>query len=318
MPLHHDQILDRALTRLRFRQLRLLVTVADMGNIQKAAQAIHISQPAATKMIKDLELDFEVPLFERTNRGVVPTAFGEALVRHGKLIFAQLSNAAQELEDISEGSSGRVVIGTLLAASSQLLPRAVEQMIEARPNVALKIIEGTNEVLMPALRAGEIDMVVGRLPTLRHRSELVQERLFDGQIIAVAGPQHPLAQARSLGFEALAASDWIVPPPETSLRRQIDAFFQQKTPYPPRIAVESISYLTNRALLQNHDFVGLMPAPVAAQDIENGTLVALDWDVPFGDGPVGVSYRQDGEQSPAGTVFLDILRSIGRQIDQTT
>lgn len=111
-------------------------------------------------MIQDLELDFEVNLFTRTNRGVVPTGFGETLIRHGKLIIAQISNAAQELDDLSAGNAGRVVVGTLLAASTSLLPTAIELLLAERPNVAIKISEGTNEVLMPGLLSGEIDMAV--------------------------------------------------------------------------------------------------------------------------------------------------------------
>ena len=143
----HTRIVERAMTRLKLRQLRLLVAVGQHGSIQNAAHDLNISQPAATKMIQDLELDFEVKLFDRTNRGVVPTVFGAALIRHGKLIFSQVSNAAQELDDLNEGNSGRVVVGTLLAASPSLLPMAVEGLLKDRPKVAIKIVEGTNEVL---------------------------------------------------------------------------------------------------------------------------------------------------------------------------
>ena len=178
MATKHSRIVERATTRLKLRQLRLLIAVGQRGNIQSAAAELGISQPAATKMIQELELDFEVKLFRRTNRGAVPTAYGKSLIRHGKLIFAQVSNAAQELDDLNEGNSGRVVIGTLLAASSSLLPRAIETVLVTRPKVVIKIVEGTNEALMPALLSGEIDMVLGRLPNLRHRSKLVQEKLF--------------------------------------------------------------------------------------------------------------------------------------------
>ena len=155
----HTRIVDRILTRLKLRQIRLLLAVEAHGNIQNAARALGISQPAATRLIRDLERDFEVQLFQRTNRGVVATPFGTALIRHGKLIVAQLSNAAQELDDLAEGTTGRVVVGTLLAASPRLLPGAVARVVAERPNVAIKIVEGTNDVLMPALHAGDIDLV---------------------------------------------------------------------------------------------------------------------------------------------------------------
>ncbi|PWJ16968.1 LysR substrate-binding domain-containing protein [Jannaschia seohaensis] len=301
------RILDRALTRLKLRQLRLLVAVEREGSIQAAAKTLGMSQPAATKMIQDLELDFEVQLFERTNRGVVATAFGKALIRHATLIFAQLSNAAQELDDLSEGNSGRVVVGTLLAASPALLPGAIERLRVARPNVAVKVVEGTLAVLMPRLLAGEIDMVVGRLPGDCHRATLEQEVLFDGQVTLLAGPDHPLVGAGPVSFETLLDQDWILPPQETTLRQQADQFFARMGAA-PRIAVESVSYLLNRAMLRRGPLVGLMPGEVAALDVASGLLAEIDWTPPFGASPVGVSYRGVDGLSPAGVAFLDALR----------
>jgi DNA-binding transcriptional LysR family regulator len=304
----HKRITDRAMTRLKLRQLRLLVAVGQYGSIQHAARELRISQPAATKLIQDLELDFEVRLFERTNRGVVPTAHGDALIRHGKLILTQVSNAAQELDDLSEGNSGRVVIGALLAAAPELLPRAIETVLEERPRVAIKVVEGTNDVLMPALFAGEIDMIIGRLPAYRARARLVQEKLFDERVVAVVGKRHPLAGKPSVSFRQLKPYGWILPPPETTLRRQIDQFFVSQKQYVPTTILESVSYLVNRTLFGTRDLVGLMPEHVVAYDIANGLHAEIDWKVPFGKGPVGVSYRGPDSLSPAGAEFLKALR----------
>ena len=306
----HARIVDRAVTRLKLKQLRLLVTVGEFGSIQHAARELQISQPADTKLIQDLELDFEVQLFERTNRGVVPTDYGAALIRHGKLILAQVSNAAQELDDISEGSSGRVVVGTLLAAAPILLPNTIRKVMEERPNVAIKVVEGTNDALMPALFSGEIDIIVGRLPAFRTRAELVQEKLFDEKVVAVAGTAHPLAAKRSVTFRHIRPFGWILPPPETTLRREIDQYFVSQRQHVPPTVVESVSYLANRALLQKTDLIGLMPEHVVAHDIEGGRLAELTWSVPFGNGPVGVSYRGPDSLSPAGAEFLAALREV--------
>lgn len=314
MATRHARIVDRVATRLKLRQLRLLVTVEKHGSIQYAARELNVSQPSATKMIKDLELDFEVQLFERTNRGVVPTPFGEALIRNGKLILAQISNAAQELDDLNEGNSGRVTVGTLLAASSHLLPLAIEKVLKERRRLAIKVVEGTNEVLMPELRSGEIDLVVGRLPTHRHRTELAQEKLFDEHIIPVVGKDHPLAGQEALTFDMLMPFGWILPPVETTLRRQVDQFFLKQNQYAPPFALESVSYLTNRSLLQVKDFIGLMPAHVATQDLATGALVQLDLPLPFASGPVGVSYRESGQLSPAGKAMLEALREAAKTI----
>ncbi len=310
MAVRHSRIVDRVLTRLKLKQLRLLIAVGKHNNIQNAARELNVSQPAATKMIKDLELDFEVQLFTRTNRGVIPTPYGEALIRHGKLIFAQVSNAAQELDDLNEGSSGGIVVGTLLAASSQLLPQAIALLLEDRPKVAIKVVEGTNEVLIPALKSGEIDLIVGRLPSQRHGSDLQQVPLFDEKILVMSRRGHPLGAKSQLSFADLKPYGWILPPVETTLRRQLDQFFVRQQQYMPTVAIESVSYLTNRAVLQSGDFIGLMPAHVAAQDIATGLLQEIPWSLPIDDGPVGVTFRSANQLSPAATGFLQALKDV--------
>lgn len=316
MVARHTRIVDRAITRLKLRQLRLLVAVGKYGSIQNAGRELQISQPAATKLIQDLELDFEVKLFDRTNRGVIPTAYGNALIRHGKLILAQISNAAQELDDLTEGSSGRVVIGTLLAAAPNLLPNAIETVLADRPRVAIKIVEGTNDALMPALFSGEIDMIVGRLPAYRARAKLAQEKLFDDRVVAVVGKQHPLASQKKVRFEQIKPFGWILPPLETTLRRQIDQFFVSQKQYFPPTVFESVSYLTNRSLFQTLALIGLMPQQVVSHDIENGTLVEVDWTVPFGMGPVGISYRGPDSLSPAAAEFVKALRQAAKAMQK--
>ena len=313
----HSRIVDRAITRLKLKQLRLLVAVGKYGSIQHAARELQISQPAATKLIQDLEIDFEVSLFTRNNRGVIPTPYGEAMIRHGKLIIAQVSSAAQELDDLIEGNSGRVVVGTLLAAAPILLPTAMQAVLNDRPNVAIKVVEGTNDALMPALLSGEIDMIVGRLPAYRHRTKLVQEKLFDDRVVAVAGKQHPLAGKKSVPFSQLKPFGWILPPLDTTLRRQVDQYFVSQNQYVPPTVLESVSYLTNRALLQTRDVIGLMPHHVVMHDVMNGALVEIPWAVPFGKGPIGISYRGPDSLSPAGDAFLRALRRVARTIKES-
>ncbi|MEI4262251.1 LysR family transcriptional regulator [Roseovarius sp. D0-M9] len=309
----HSQITSRVINRLKLRQLRLLIAVGRHGSILHASREMNLSQPAATKMIKDLEVDFDVQLFERTNRGVVPTAAGAALIRGGQLIFSQIGTTAQELEDIAGGNAGRIVIGTLLAASARLLPEAIARVQDARPGLVIKVVEGTNEVLMPRLRAGELDLVVGRLPVQRHRSDLTQVRLMQGRIALVVRAGHPLLAARELGFDDLRGHGWILPPGDTTLRRQIDQFFVDEGQYVPPRMVESVSFVTNRALLAGSDMICAMPAELVEGD-PGGALAELPLPLPFGDGPVGASFRTGTSLPPAAAAMLDALRAVAQPI----
>ena len=305
----HVKIIERVSTRLKLKQLRLLVAIAEHSSILHAAEEIHISQPAATKLLKDLEADFNVKLFDRTNRGVVPTEFGDALVRHGKLILAQLSHAAQELDDLNEGLGGRVVVGTLLAASAKLLPHVIREIHAERPNVSIVVRDGTNDFLMPLLHSGELDMVVGRLAEYRYREELVQEILYHEEIVVVCRQKHPLARSKTVKFEVLADQDWILPPRQTTLRRQVDKeFFDRGLPSPSN-PVECVSFLTNRAILLETDMIGVFPSHVVEREISNGELAVVNCKLNISNSPVGISYRSEDALSPAATTFLAKLRT---------
>lgn len=313
----HVKIIERVSTRLKLKQLRLLVTIAEHRSILHAAKTLNLSQPAATKLLKDLEIDFDVELFQRTNRGVIPTEFGSALVRHGKLILAQLSQAAQELDDLNEGLGGRVVVGTLLAASARLLPRTIERVHRSRPNVSIIVRDGTNDFLMPLLNTGDVDMVVGRLAEYRHREALVQEPLYRERIVVVCRKGHPLDRPGPIGLDELVGRDWILPPVQTTLRRQIDKEFLDSGLPSPSNAVECVSFLTNRSLLLETDMLCVLPYQVVEHEIAQMLLAVVPCRLDISGGPVGVSYRSLESLSPAALEFLNELRSTANELEHT-
>lgn len=312
----HVKIIGRIFTRLKLKQLRLLVAIAEHSSILHAAEEISVSQPSATKLLKDLETDFNVQLFKRTNRGVIPTHFGAALVRHSKLILSQLAHAAQELDDLNEGLGGRVVVGTLLTASARLLPVVVRSLHMQRPNISIVVRDGTNDLLMPRLHSGDLDMVVGRLSEYRYREGLTQEVLYFEEVVVAARVGHPLAREKNVQLDQLARSEWILPPVQTTLRRQVEREFFDRGFPSLSCTVESVSFLANRALLLETDLIGVFPLHVVQREIENGELTSIGCELNITKSPVGVSYRREEGLSPAATAFLGELRIASKKFSR--
>lgn len=311
---NHVKITERVSTRLRLKQLRLLVAIEKHRSILHAAGQLNMSQPAATKLLKDLELDFNVLLFDRTNRGVIPTEFGDALVRHGKLILAQVAHAAQEMDDLNSGLGGRILLGTLLTASAKLLPDSIRNIHQSRPNVSIVVRDGTNDFLMPMLHTGDLDMVVGRLTEYRHRVDVIQEVLYQEKIVLVGRKGHPLSLQKNVSFQQISDQDWILPPVQTTLRRQIEKEFSDRGFASPTNAVESISYLTNRSLISSTDMICMLPFDVASNEISNGDFALINCELGVSSGPVGVTFRNLDALSPASIAFLEELRSQAKNI----
>ena len=108
--------------RLKTRQLLLLLAMEEEGNIHRAAQALNMTQPAASKLLKDLEDALGVALFERLPRGMRPTWYGETMIRHARMALANLSQAHDEIEALKSGHFGQVSVGAITTPGLTLLP----------------------------------------------------------------------------------------------------------------------------------------------------------------------------------------------------
>ena len=307
--------LERWIARkFRLRHLELVAEVYDSRSILRASKRLSLTQPTVTKALQDVESTLGLKLFERTNRGIEPTEYGEIFARHAKVVLAQLRHAAEELESLRVGYSGKVSVGTLLAASASILPDAIALLKQERPAVAISVIVGTYDVLMPSLLAGDLDMVLGRLPAEGRNRALVYEEFYNEPICVVARRGHPLTRKRRLGLKELADAPWLLPLPETALRRQIERAFVEAGAALPRNVIESVSILTNRVLLRKSDCVGVMPYHVALDDVEHGLLAILPVKLKSIEGPVGVILRAPGELAPAAAAVLECLRTAAPEV----
>jgi DNA-binding transcriptional LysR family regulator len=307
--------LERWIARkFRLRHVELVAELYDSRSILKAARRLSLTQPTLTKALQDVESTLGLPLFERTNRGLKPTAYGEIFARHAKIVLAQLRHAAEELENLRVGYSGKVTVGTLLAASASILPDAIALLKKERPAVAISVVVGTYDILMPSLLAGDLDMVLGRLPEEGRSRALLYEEFYAEPVCLVTRPAHPLLRKRRLGLRDLANEPWLLPLPETALRRQIErAFLEVNVPVPKNV-IESVSILTNRMLLRKSDCIAVMPYHVALDDVEHGLLAILPVKLKSIETPVGAIVRAPGELPPAAAALLECLRLAAREV----
>lgn len=299
--------------RMTLRNLHLISAITREGSLLRAAQVLNMSQSAVTKALQDLEATAGCALFHRTNRGVIATPYGEILAAHARLILTQLDHAEQELTELRDGISGTVTVGTLLAASVSLLPRAIALVQAERPRLTVRTVEGHNASLMPLLRQGALDLVVGRLPVYRQRDGITQERLQDDRAAIVVRRDHPLALHRAPALADLLAWGWILPPPDTTMRRQIDAVFVQRGLQGPMAQVETLSVLITRNLLVTTDMLAVWPEELAQAEAGLGVVAVLPFDLSQTSRPVGISTRADARLSPGAEALIGALRRLAGQ-----
>jgi DNA-binding transcriptional LysR family regulator len=307
--------LERWIARkFRLRHIELIAELYDSRSILKASRRLNLTQPTVTKALQDVEATLAVPLFKRSNRGLEPTAYGDIFVRHAKIVLAQLRHAAEEIESLRAGYSGKVTVGTLLAASASILPDAIALLKKDRPGVAISIVVGTYDVLLPSLLVGDLDMVLGRMPEQGRNRALVYEDFYAEPICLVVRRGHPLTRKRRLGLRELVNEAWLLPLPETTLRRQIERAFLEADAPLPRNVIESVSILTNRMLLRKSDCIGVMPYHVALDDVEHKLLSVLPVKLKSIESPVGAILRAPGRLAPAASALLECLRVAARDV----
>jgi len=307
--------LERWIARkFRLRHVELIAELYDSRSILRASRRLNLTQPTVSKALQDVEATLGVALFERSNRGLDPTAYGEIFARHAKIVLAQLRHAAEELESRRAGYSGKVTVGTLLAASASILPDAIALLKKQRPAVAISIVVGTYDILLPSLLVGDLDMVLGRMPEEGRSRALVYEDFYSEPVCLVVRHGHPLTRKRRLGLRELANEAWLLPLPETTLRRQIERAFLDAGAPLPRNVIESVSILTNRVLLRKSDCIGVMPYHVALDDVEHGLLSILPVKLKSIESPVGAILRAPGELPPAASALLECLRIAARDV----
>jgi DNA-binding transcriptional LysR family regulator len=296
---------------LKLKPLLIFERVLNSPSIASAARDLNLSQSAVTKSIQELEAILDVPLFERTNRGIVPTCYGGLLGERIKTVISELRYLTDELNSFRSGETGHVIVGSLISASAQLLPKAIIKLKQQRPGILITVREGPNDQLFQALANGEVDIVVGRLPSgnlpLLHQLPFKHAVLYPDEMCVVAGQGHPIAQRKNLRLPDLLEYPWIFPLQESPARLLVDQLFQDAGIALPKNITESLSLLTNIGLLQDSSTIVLMPRAVAQHFVHLGVLSILDLGNVGKFGNVGYSTRADRIPAPAAQFFIECL-----------
>jgi DNA-binding transcriptional LysR family regulator len=295
--------------RLKTRQLLLVVVVAEEGNIHRAAQVLSMTQPAASKLLKDLEDSLGVQLFERLPRGMRPTWYGDTLIRHARAALSSLSQANDELQAAKAGQFGQVHVGSITAPGLALLPPTVSAVKQAHPHLHISIQIDPSNVLIDKLNRGALDLVVGRLSVEHDQSDLRYEVVGEEPVSAVVRPGHALSTRMPLHLADMLDCGWIVPPSGSVLRHRFDLMFQELNLPQPVNRVETSALLFITKMMQQSDMVSIMSADVARYYQAHGLLSILPLSLPCDMEPFGFITRRDRLLSPAALVMLRALKA---------
>lgn len=295
--------------RLKLRHLVLLDALLRQGSVVGAAAQLHVTQPVATRGLHELEEILGVTLFDRGPRGITPTVYGSAFAEHAREVLAQLNEAGRHLVELADAERGTVVVGTHLAGSNVLLPRAITAIKRDRPQLTVVVREAAPEPLLVELAAGRIDMIVGRL-TAPSDEQIERRKLYDEVVHLIVRAAHPLAARSDVRPADLGGYPWILPGTETALRRELEEFFARNGIPLPTNRIETTSFLTVRQLLLDTDMIAALPSLITREEPQ---LTHLSVSLEQIGHSVGVTLPAR-TLSPSAEAFVGALTSVAAEM----
>ena len=256
-----------------FRQLRVFNEVARQLSFAKAARALHLTPPAVTMQVKDLEAQIGLPLFERQGRQVSLTTPGEYMLVYARKLLATLKDAEDTAARLKQAEVGTLTIG-MVSTAKYFLPRLLAEFRREHEHVEIRLAEGNREKLVGMLQANEVDIaVMGRPPReLATRAEPFAAHPH----VFVAAPAHPLAREEGLvTVESLRPHDFIVREEGAGTRAAMEAFFADAR-MEPRVVMEMSSNETIKQAVIADMGLSFLSLHTVQLELEKGLLVVLD------------------------------------------
>lgn len=300
-------LLNRMLTRVRLRHLQLAVAIAEQLSLHRAAQAIGMSQPAATHALSELEATLGCVLFERHAKGMRLSTFGMAALPMIRAALMPLQAMAHRAALMQQGATSLLRLGAIAAAINGVLGEVLPLFCARHPDVLVDVQELTIDDLMDRLQRSTLDIVVCRQPEVLPEG-LEFRPLWHDEFIAVCGAQHPLAVHRNISADELLAQRWLAPPLTGLGPREFDVLFARLGGTPALCQVSCRSAELVAALLGDGTLLAWLPERLIRPLLKRGELVILDWaahPVPS----IGILANREVLQSPThpGAIFLGHL-----------
>lgn len=298
--------LDELMSRLRLRQLRLLMALDECGSIHKAAEHVAISQPGATRALNEIEATLGATLFVRSARGLKANDLGRCVVRYARLIQTDVAHLREEMLGIQQGYGGHLAVGGTMGAMAAIVEAIVKVRAE-QPSLSLQIIEDTSEGLLRLLDQGRIDVALCRSNFGRRPGDYHCHGSFPETLWVVANPQHPLVNVASPAFTALAREAWIVYP--VSMPRMLEQeFVAAGLPLPVKSIEISSTFAILAMLARDAGVLALLPERIARDQVAKGNVARIDYTLGTQNPPFELLWRRDRELSPAAKRFMACYR----------
>jgi LysR family pca operon transcriptional activator len=297
------------LKQLKLRHLSCALDIARLGSVKEAAEALCVSESAVSKTLRELEEQLGVRLFERSAKGMLPTASGRQFINYAHSALNTLQAGVAVASGRSADPARAIRIGAMAVVSATFLPGIVSRFLVTEGDTRVEIASGSGEILLSRLRAGDVDLVLGRCPPLDTMSGLDFEQLYTDRHIFVVRAAHPLADLRTLAPSRIATYPIVMPPRQSLFWQEIHHLFLARGVKPRAAQVEVLDLQFCRTFTLRSDAVWIASERVVTSDLDAGLLVRLPIDSPRLEVPVGIITRHSGTLDTQVRRLIALIRA---------
>jgi DNA-binding transcriptional LysR family regulator len=308
---------DQIGRRLRLRDLRVFFAVVQSGSLARAAVQLHVSQPAVSQVISNLEHALGIRLFDRSSRGVEPTVYARTLLARGRAAFDELRQGIRDIGFLADPTSGELTIGFTVSVADTVLLHVIERFSEKYPRVVMNVnLVPSPAGKFPGLRDRTYDLILARMPATLPVDYSVDglnvESLCDDPPVVVAGARSPWARRRKVDLADLIGEHWILPPPDSWVyARAAEAFKARGLECPkPRVVTYAMELRTQ--LPTRGRFISVVPNSSLCLSGVPPELKRLPVDMPARPWLLTVLTLKNRTLSPVIERFIECAREVTR------
>lgn len=299
-----ERLGQQLLGRLRLKHLRLIDALERLGSLRQAAQAMSVSQPAATKILQDLEDVLGLQLFERRARSIEINDFGHFVALYARRILGETQRFASNLSTFVETGHGTVSVGAIMVTAAQLMPAAVLALKQSRPGTTVRVVESSSDRLLADLARGEYDFVIARFvkPQDTVHFDLVP---LSEEPLCVFMSKSTRFSKRTRSLADLHGLQWVIQDSPTPTRRLLEeAFAHERLPLPPHVVQTSSVYVMLN-MVRSAGLVGVLPRAMVENEGDRFCIlpVALQGAL----SPYGIITRRGIEQTMPCKEMIEIV-----------
>lgn len=293
--------------RFKMRQLALVLKLVGTENLHEAAAALNMSQPAATKLLQEIEEALGAVLFVRQARGMKPTPAGIMAARHAGFILAELRKMQQAVDGLQNGITGYVRMGAIMAAVPSPVTQALVAMSEVHPTVEVSLSVGTSDVLLQELQAGRLDFMIGSIAGAVGAEPLTYSPLVEEAAVVVSGIANPILRQHDLALKDVFSERWILPPAGAPELRSIEAAFHAAGLPLPVNSMRMASMIATATVVGTTDMLAVVPESMYRYFSKFQVMGLVDVDLRANVETYGLISASNRPLTPAARALYDLI-----------